>query len=269
MDLKIIFSDIDGTLLDSGHRIPEETREAIRRLGERGIPFVLVSARMPEAMTGFRDEIGLKAPMVCYSGGLVMGAGGEVLYNGQMELEAAAGLKELVAREFPEVRCGAYGGGIWLVDDDRDPWIRKEEEITGVKAQAGDMRDVFQAAGGINKFLLMGEENVIERTEQRLKEMYPQLSIARSKDVYLEVMDGKVSKAAGAEAVCRHYGFSLKEAVAFGDGYNDIDMLKACGIGYAMGNAPEAVKTAADRVTLDHDRQGLLVGLRQVFGGGC
>ena len=70
---KIIFSDIDGTLLNNENQVPKETIEELRRLDEKGIPFVLVSARMPEGMCSIREELGIHAPMVCYSGGLVLG----------------------------------------------------------------------------------------------------------------------------------------------------------------------------------------------------
>ena len=61
---KIIFSDIDGTLLDSQNRVPVKTREAILELEQRGIPFVLISARSPEGMEPIKRELGNHAPMV-------------------------------------------------------------------------------------------------------------------------------------------------------------------------------------------------------------
>ena len=70
---KIIFSDIDGTLLNDENQVPKETVEELQSLDKRGIPFVLVSARMPEGMRPIREELGIHAPMVCYSGGLVLG----------------------------------------------------------------------------------------------------------------------------------------------------------------------------------------------------
>ena len=71
-EYKIIFSDIDGTLLNNENQVPEETIEELRRLDSQGVPFVLVSARMPKGMRPIREELGIHAPMVCYSGGLVL-----------------------------------------------------------------------------------------------------------------------------------------------------------------------------------------------------
>ena len=86
----------------------------------------------------------------------------------------------------------------------------------------------------------MGEPEAVIRTENRLKELYPQLSIARSKPVYLEVMNGKVRKSAGAEIVCERYNISMDEANGFPvTDKNDLDMLNAVGAGFAMAECTQ------------------------------
>lgn len=112
----------------------------------------------------------------------------------------------------------------------------------------------------------MGDEEAVIRTENRLKERYPQLSTARSKPVYLEVMNGNVCKSAGVKIVCEKYDIPVEQSLAFGDGQNDLDMLNAAGAGFAMANAPEEVKAAAPFVTpVDNEHQGLLAVLRKYF----
>lgn len=267
MDYRIIFSDIDGTLLNSSHQITENTGKAIRRLDQAGIPFILVSARMPDAMTPIQRALGIRTPMVCYSGALVQTWEGEALYSCQIPLDLAAELKDLAGAEFPRIRYNAYGGSLWLADQPEDPWIRQEEAITGLKARSGDLRAAFREAGGVHKLLFMGGSEEIEALEARLREAYPGLTAVRSKDVYLEVMEGSVCKSEGARVLCGHYGLSMKEAAAFGDGYNDLDLLLAAGAGYAMDNAPAEVKAAAARVAPDNDHEGVLAGIWECFGG--
>lgn len=139
-------------------------------------------------------------------------------------------------------------------------------EITHLVPETGDIREIFGKTGGIHKFLFMGEQESVIRTEKRLKELYPELSIARSKPVYLEVMNGNVCKSTGVKIVCGKYNISLEQAMSFGDGQNDLDMLNAVGAGFAMANAPEEVKLAAPFVTpADNQHQGLLAVLRKYF----
>lgn len=138
--------------------------------------------------------------------------------------------------------------------------------ITHLIPETGDIREIFGKEGGIHKFLFMGDEEAVIRTENRLKERYPQLSIARSKPVYLEVMNGNVCKSAGVKIVCEKYDIPVEQSLAFGDGQNDLDMLNAAGAGFAMANAPEEVKAAAPFVTpVDNEHQGLLAVLRKYF----
>ena len=73
-DFRILFSDIDGTLINSQHHIPGRTREKILELDRKGIPFILVSARGPAGVEVIRRELGNRKPFICYSGGLVLDA---------------------------------------------------------------------------------------------------------------------------------------------------------------------------------------------------
>ena len=78
---KAVFSDIDGTLLNTKHQIPEDTKKKIQQINKEGIPYVLVSARMPKGMTAIRDELGAKSPMICYSGALVVDEEDNPIYS--------------------------------------------------------------------------------------------------------------------------------------------------------------------------------------------
>lgn len=263
---KAIFSDIDGTLLNSRHQVPPDTGREIRRLEGLGVPFVLVSARMPDAMLPIKAEIGISSPMVCYSGALVVGENGEYLYSGQVDLSEALEIKAMLKKDHPMIYCNTYGGSKWVVDDDQSSWIKREESITGLKASVGKIECEFKKEQGIHKFLLMGNEDEILEVENRLKQEYPHLSVARSNACYLEVMNGAVMKSKGVEFLCNYYGISMDQVLAFGDGHNDIDMLKAVKTSYAMGNAPIEVRESAARVTLDNDHEGLLAALKECFG---
>ncbi|MDO5417136.1 MAG: Cof-type HAD-IIB family hydrolase [Lachnospiraceae bacterium] len=263
MEYRIIFSDIDGTLLNTSHQIPPDTKQEILKLEEQGIPFILVSARMPAGVLTIQEQLGNHAPIVCYNGGLVRGLKGETLYSCQVSLALAEEVKADVSRRFPELCWNTYGGNRWIVDDDRSLWVRKEEQITALKAQMGDVRESFWDMGGIHKFLLMGQPELISETEAYLHEKYPMLMASRSKAEYLEVLNPSASKSDGVRFLCDYYGIPAEQAMAFGDGHNDIDMFRAVGNSYAMGNADEEVKQAARHVTRTNDEEGLLAALRE------
>ncbi len=81
MDWKIVFSDIDGTVLNSKHELLTSTIEAVQKLALKNIPFVLVSARMPKAMKLILDEMNVKMPMISYGGALVLDEQNQILHD--------------------------------------------------------------------------------------------------------------------------------------------------------------------------------------------
>ncbi len=257
MHCRVIYSDIDGTLLDSRHHVPARTAGKIRELEAKGILFILVSARMPSAVRLVQKEFCDRGPMICYSGGLVLDKDGKEMYSCPIRLDLAVEIWNVLRQEHPKVVRNGYGWDDWVVDDDQDPRVRREEDITEGKALVGDIGEIFAEKGGIHKFLLMGEPEDLLRAERSLRVRYPQLSILRSNTYYLEVMAPGVGKAQGIRIMCEDYGISTDEAAVFGDGENDIGMLQAVRYGIAMGNAPEQVKAAAPYVTLSNEEEGI------------
>lgn len=251
-----VFSDVDGTILDSEHRVSARTAAAARALAECGIPLVLVSARMSEALADIRRALGNAGPVVCYGGAYVLGAAGAELLSRPISIGCALEVRDYVARAAPELCCMAYGYHRWVVADRADPRVAREEEIVGVRAIEGSVEECFSERG-LHKYLLVGEPGAIERAEHELSAAFPSLSVVRSSPILCEVMDGHASKAEGVDVVCRHLGVCAADAVSLGDGRNDVDMLRATGRSWAMANAPAEVRAAASFTTsLDNDHDG-------------
>lgn len=263
--IKIVFTDVDGTLLDAEHRVIPEACASVQKLAQLGIPLVLVSARMPEGLATIQREMGFTGPLVCYSGAYVLDEQGAELLSHPIDIDTACEIKQFLDCELPGLTCSEYGYHTWICDDDQDPRIQNEERITTLKAQNAGLRDVFGRTG-IHKFLLMGEPDEMEVAEKRIAAAYPQLAVARSSAILCEVMSGKASKAEGVQVVCRHFGMDPSEAVAFGDGRNDIDMLAAVPESYAMANAPDEVKQVAAHVTrFSNAENGLVHTLEELL----
>lgn len=263
----VVFSDVDGTILDGEHRVTQGTVEAARTLAERDVPLVLVSARMPEALAEIRRELDNVGPVVCYSGAYVLDAAGAELLSRPIALGCALEVRDFVARDVPDVTCMAYGYHSWVVSDRSDPRVAREERIVGVEASEGPLERYFSGRG-LHKFLLVGEPATIERVEHEVGAAFPSLNVVRSSPILCEIMDGRASKTEGVNAVLEHLGLDASRAMAIGDGRNDIDMLRAVGESWAMANAPEEVKASAAHVTaLDNDHDGFAETVLGIVGG--
>jgi len=257
---KAVFSDIDGTLLNSQHQITPKTEEAIENILKQGIPFIPVSARPPYAITPYTEQLGAQHGMICYSGALILDKNLTALYSVILAPQDLQKLNALLA-DFAHLSISYYAGLDWFCNDVNNNWIKQESEITGLSTKflQGNLTDV-------HKILVMGSAEEIQRVEPVLKQALPHLSIQRSKDEYLEITNSAATKAKAIQFMAQHLGISAEQVIAFGDNFNDLDMLQYAGLSVAMGNAPDAIKQVAKEVTATNNEDGIALVLNRVFG---
>ena len=260
---KIIFSDIDGTFLQDDHTVSTRNAEAVRALLASGIPFVLVSARMPEAIYPITQSIGVTIPIISYSGALALTAEGETLEDVRVDAGAAGMVLSAIEDRYPELTVNYYAGRRWYVRDEDDPRVRHEEDITHAKSERGNFDMLLSINTLPSKILLMGEPAVCERAESDLAAAYPMLHVVRSAPNLVEIMEASVSKESGIRAMLGHYGLTADDALSFGDNYNDLEMLRFTKTSVAMANAPEDIKKAATDVTKSNAEDGIWWWLKE------
>ena len=262
MSIKIVFSDIDGTFLTNDHRVTEHTQQTVKSLLSKGIPFVLVSARMPEAIYPITQSIGVTIPIISYSGGLVLTEKEQVLYSRELTETDCRHVLTDIEEHWPEVTVNYYAGRHWYVRQ-IDSRVQTEMDITSAQAEPADFDELMDRGILPNKILIMADPPVCEEMEQKLGVRFPGLNVVRSAPMLLEIMDRSVSKATGIEVMLKHFGWTADEALAFGDNYNDTEMLQYVGCGVAMKNAPDAIRALADEVTETNENDGIYVCLRK------
>lgn len=254
---KIIFSDIDGTFLNSRHEVLPGTERAVRQLVAAGTPVVLVSARMPEAILPITEKMGIEIPLISYSGALVLTRTGEMLYSHTMPAEPTARILAAIEKRWPAVTLNYYAGHHWYVKDTQAPAVQREERITSAASEQADFAALMAQGILPHKILCMSEPAVNEAMERELTAAFPELNVVRSCDILLEIMDKGITKSQGIAVLLKHFGLVAADALAFGDNYNDVDMLEFVGTGVAMGNAPQDIKAIADAVTATNDEEGI------------
>lgn len=255
--VKIVFSDIDGTFLTPENRVSERTEAAVKSLRSQGIPFVLVSARMPEAIYPITRAIGITIPIISYSGALVLTEEEECLSSVVMAPGDTGKILEEIGLRFPQATVNYYAQRHWYVRDTGDERVRTEARITSAEPEQADFSALLASGELPNKLLIMADPPDCERAEKELAQAFPMFHVVRSAAYLLEIMDKSVSKATGIEVMLRHFGLTAAEALSFGDNYNDLEMLRYTGRSVAMGNAPEDVKKAATDVTEANTEDGI------------
>lgn len=260
-----VFCDIDGTLLTSDHRITADTKEKIKSLHDSGIPFILVSARMPAAIRPIQEELGIQAPIISYGGALILDKNKNPMNSIGLSMELVREIRKLLPPETNDYCFCTYSYDKWIAENPDHPLIRREERITGVSSLGGSFEALLSESEPVHKLLGFGTPAVLDATADQLKAAFPQCAIYKSAPNILEIMDSHVSKSGAVHLLCKKLGISPQNTVAFGDNYNDIDMLEAAGLGIAMGNAPEEVKKHASEITKTNDQEGLLLSLNSLF----
>ena len=254
--IRAIFFDVDGTLLEKGgQRIPDRTLQALYALREKGIMLFLSTGRHLAMLAEVREQFEFDG-YVTVSGQFCL-CGDEVVYQNPIPRR---GMEQMVEA----ARQGGFSGMFlegeecWLNLDDR--WAQEFIREFAVPVppvcplERGLERDVYQVIVMLDK----------ER-EHLLLDRADCLTTTRWHPGFLDALPPGGGKDVGIEAVLRWAGVSKEQAMAFGDGENDISMLRCAGVGVAMGNASDAVKKAADYVTGPVDRGGVADALEH-FG---
>ena len=260
----ILFLDIDGTILDSGNRISAPLKQFFRKLNKEGIPVVLNSSRSPGGMLEIRKETGMEDPYVSYGGRLILDGSNRILFETGIPLERAVELLRFIRGLNAGISVSFYVYDVWMTDRAAHPKIVREAEITGCSPVECELESLSAPVSCVHKILCIGQHEQLEKIAKRNPEDYSDMDFAFSKDDYLEIVSRKVSKGDAVRKVCGYYNIPLKEAAACGDGMVDLSMLKEAGLGIAMGNSPEALKLAADQVTLSNEKDGVYFALKDL-----
>ena len=157
-----------------------------------------------------------------------------------------------------------YSADDWISPDRSDPRIMREEQIVEAQSREGTVEDLAPGAG-VNKFLCICAPGTILEIEKEVKKNFPEVEAVKSSDILLEIMAKGISKADALERYCAHLGITPQETIAFGDNYNDVEMLEAAGISCVMGNAPEEILRRFPLHTADNDHDGIAEALEQLF----
>ncbi|WEV39508.1 Cof-type HAD-IIB family hydrolase [Lactobacillus sp. ESL0680] len=264
MMVKLLFSDIDGTLLNSDLQVTPKTRDAIRRQVIKGNIFVPVSGRMPQAIMTAAGQVMNSCPLVAYNGALVLDEMGRPLNSQFMTADQAVEICRYVEEKNNGTVWNVYSGYNWYYfPGNNHELVEQEEKKVSVKAIASSITQV-EKLQGVHKVLIMGASQLLDEEQAELRVNYPELYIVKSAPNLLEVMIKGVSKGNGVEILAREFNVKLADCWAFGDNYNDETMLKMVGHPVLLGNAPEDLKTKFEVITQDNNHDGIATVLDQL-----
>jgi len=271
--LKLISLDLDGTLLDDTGRIPEENLRILKGFAQKDVIIVLSSGRMPDCVSPFADIMGIDCPLITYNGAMVKGKKsesrktiyhnplpsryGDIILNYCLQNtfllnyyldDTLYALDDASLRKYALIYSGQTGAKYNFVED-----FRKFKGYSPTKLIL--ITDVFNE----DKFRMRDYQY-----EYFFKKLKGEVNLFKTNPEYLEFLNKCVDKGVGLKKLAEFYGIKCENIVAFGDGENDIEMLKRAGVGVALSNAKEKVKESADVVLeWDNNQAGVAKFLKE------
>ena len=257
---KAIFFDIDGTLVSfQTHTIPASTIEALTLAHQQGIQIFIATGR-PTLIINNLGELqsrGLIDGYITMNGGYCY-VGDELVYKSCIpEPDVQTIARFCQERNYPCIFVGEHDASVCQPDD--------------------MLRYVFYQHLGVKEFPVEDFDKAIQRDVYQItsffnpeqeKELLPHVGnceFGRWHPAFVDITAKSNTKQKGIDKFIERFGFKLEETMAFGDGGNDMGMLRHAGIGVAMGNATDEVKAAADYVTTSVDEDGIYRALKH-FG---
>ncbi|MFT4535928.1 MAG: Cof subfamily protein (haloacid dehalogenase superfamily) [Saprospiraceae bacterium] len=272
MNWKLVCSDIDGTLLNKDRQLSQRTIEVLKRIKDI-IPLVLISSRMPKAMRHLQKELDiLSHPLIAFNGGLVLDySRGEPKVLSSIEIPV--NIAELVIKfsKDTSIHTSLYHSDEWYVAE-LDYWAKREMNNTKVHPEVADLQSICEQwktdNRGAHKIMCMGEVSDIQLLYNYLNKHHSEtIHVYRSKDTYIEIASKEISKLSALDLLLDHsYDINLSEVVAFGDNYNDEEMIGGVGLGVAVANAREEVKAVCNAVTKSNKEDGVAFFLEGLLG---
>lgn len=263
MKYKLIAADMDGTLLNSRGIITDKTQNAIKAVKEKGVIFTICTGRPIQGVEFYINMLNLDCPVITYNGAMiVIGKTKEIIFEQGLMSEDARIVLAL-GKEFKTTIIVWSGNKLYAnVLNERVQDYKRIAAIEPILIENED--EIIQK--GITKILWYDDVDKIDLFQNVLKErLQDRVNFCTSKPVFLEFFDNRVSKAVAMEKIGEYLGIKREEMIAIGDGFNDLPMIEYAGMGVAMGNAPEEIKTKADYVTLSNDEDGIAFFLENIF----
>lgn len=238
-NIKVIISDLDGTLLNSDHRISEYTKEVFRELHQQDYLIIVATGRHHLDAMPIIETLGFPIYLVTSNGARIHTPTKELLFSTNMNSSAVQSVLEMdIPDDFTTV---LFKENVWQTNKNNDKLLEFQTELNYVPELVNykEITD-FDA---IKIFFTHESHGKLVELRETILEKHPDIfSHAFSLPHCLEFMDKSVDKSVAIAQILAIEGYQFDQAVSFGDGYNDEGMLNASARGLLMGNAPDSLK---------------------------
>ncbi len=273
--IKLLVSDMDGTLLDKTNSVTAKTVEAVKKLQEKGIKFVIITARDHVEMKKFAKETGIYCDVLCGNGACVLYEDQSVEYKYIIEQKQIEEMLTVFGKYNLEPTFYSDQGPITLLTPEEyfvhlrevmvpalrmlvPDCIYTDEDLKNIVDQTICTTKDKLSEYKIFKILTKSLDLVkLQKAKEEAKEIEG-MSVVSTSESYIETTQIKAQKGIALKEYAKEHGIKLEETIAVGDNENDTSMLKIPEIqSIAMGNAVENIKKICKYETKPNDEDGV------------
>jgi Cof subfamily protein (haloacid dehalogenase superfamily) len=255
-EIRLVVSDVDGTLVTHDKLLTPAAIDAVRRIREVGMRFTIISARPPQGLRVVAEPLQICEPMPALNGGLIVGPDLKTILRDKM-LETGVAERVLTELDAAGVDIWVYTDQHWFVRDQYGPYV--QHEISAVRFEPIVVNS-FREIGLDRVAKIVGVSEDFERLAATEKQIHLEfagaVSATRSQKYYLDITHPTANKGEGVLMLSELLDIPLSQIATIGDMENDVFMFRQSGTSIAMGNATSAVKAQANFVTASNEEDG-------------
>lgn len=262
--VRLIVSDLDGTLLNSAHEVSPRTEAAIRAAQAQGVAFTVATGKTFPSTTALIEQFDIRLPVICGNGTSIHDPAGHVIHEDPIPLDLAIEAVRFAAEHgmtpVVYIEAGLVAPG-W--DANIEELVEHHEPAPEI---APDLVAALRNSHQPHKIILMNQDLArVAIFQQALEDRFAgRGQVLRSGLAsVIELLPCGVSKATALRLILDQSGYSAEETISFGDNCNDLAMLQMAAIGVAMRNSPADVRDGADYVTASNDEDGVALALER------
>lgn len=266
---------MDGTLLNSKHKISEDSKSAIRKAYNKKIHIVVSTGRMYTDAEAYSNLIGVKSPIIASNGAIIRGINiNDVIYKSTINEHICIRLLNIfykynIKPNFntqKEVYCGSLKMKLSLEYNKLKGVMNRSIKLNYVQSWRQLHNIICMERNNIVKCEIISKDiDKLKRIREEL-ESVKEIEIVSSSKYNIEITNRGVSKGKSIEILASYYNIKKEEIVAIGDSENDLSMIEYAGTGVAMGNAIDIVKKRASFITDSNDNDGVAKFINKFVG---